>query len=80
MVRVFTLQNFLFYDEDGILILYTEVIKERLLAQQTGQQYDTEQNCMNDQVVKQNRDASCPKMCPVKLVIDSCRNGRSIGG
>ena len=79
VVRAFTLQNFLFYDEDGMLILYSEVIKDRALARQTGQHYGIQKNRMNDQIVKQNRDSSCPKMCPVELAIDIVQMAMQLG-
>ena len=79
VVRAFTLQNFLFYDEDGMLILYSEVIKDRALARQTGQHYGIQKNRMNDEIVKQSRDSSCPKMCPVELAIDIVQMAMQLG-
>ena len=42
----------------------------RGLAEQTGQQYEIQQNRMNDQIVTQNRDRECPKLCAVELSND----------
>ena len=70
VVRAFTLQDFLFYDEDGMLICYKEAIEQRSLAQQTGQHYGIQKNRMNDQIIKQTRDLACPEMCAVELAID----------
>ena len=44
VVRAFTIQDFLFYDKDGMLLCYKEVIKQRSLAQQTGQHYGIQKN------------------------------------
>ena len=79
VVRAFTMQDFLFYDEDGMQISYDEVIMDRALARQTGQHYEIQKNRMNNQIVKQNRDLSCPKMCPVELSIDIVQLATTLG-
>ena len=79
VVRAFTIQDFLFYDEDGMLVSYKEVIKERSFAHQTGQHYGIQKNCMNDQIVKQNRDLACPEICPVKIATDIVEMATQLG-
>ena len=69
VVRAFCLRNFLFYDKDGLLISYKEVLANHSVAHQTGQHYEIQKNRMNDQIIKQNRDISCPELCPVELAI-----------
>ena len=69
VVRAFTIQDFLFYDKDGILVCYKEVIKQRSLAQQTGQHYGIKKNRMNDQIVKQTSDLVYPAICPFEIAI-----------
>ena len=44
VVRAFAIKNFLFYDIDGIIIDYEEVLLDRSLANQAGQQYDIQKN------------------------------------
>ena len=48
VVRASTLRNLLFNDEDGMPISYSEVIKDRALARQTGQHYAIQKNRMYD--------------------------------
>ena len=39
VMQAFTIQDFFFYDKDGMLVCYKEMIKQRSLAQETGQHY-----------------------------------------
>ena len=70
VVRAFTLKIFLFYGVDGIIIAYKEVLVDRYLAIQTAQQYDIQNNRMNNQIVKQNKDLLITHLCPVDIAND----------
>ena len=56
-----------------------DVIEDRDLAEQMGQQYEIQKNRMNGQIVTQNRDHECPKLCAVKLSIDVIVLAKNLG-
>ena len=80
VTRALTMNIFIYYDNDRMIVSTDDVIKDRDLAEQVGQQYDIQKNRMNGQIVTQNRDRECPKLCPVELSIDIILLARNLGG
>ena len=46
------------------------VMLDRDLADQVGQHYEIQENRINKQILKQNRDKVCQKFCPVEGSLD----------
>ena len=70
VVRAFTLKDFIWYDEDGMIVSLDTVLSNRLLAAQMGHHYEIQKNRMNNQIVKQNWDKDCPQLCAIGSSLD----------
>ena len=70
VVWAFTLKNFIFYNEDGMIADADDVLEDKDLLEQTGQECKIQKNRTNGQIMMQNCDHDCPELCPVELVID----------
>ena len=70
VVRSFCLKDFIWYDEDGMIISLAEVLADRELAVQVGHHYEIQKNRQNNQIVTQNRDTAYPSLCTVEASID----------
>ena len=51
VVRSFCLKDFIWYDEDGMIISLTRVLPARELAAQVGHYYEIQKSCQNNQIV-----------------------------
>ena len=69
VVRAFCLKDFVWYDENGMIISLTKVLANRELAAQVGHHYEIQKNRMNNQIVSQNCDTAYPTLCAVETSI-----------
>ena len=70
VMRAFTLKDFIWYDEDGMIVSLDTVLSNRLLAAQVGHHYEIQKNRMNNQIMTQNRDKNCPHLYAVEVSLD----------
>ena len=79
VVRAFTLQNFIFFDEDERILRTKLAVKKREIAQQLGTEYDIQKNRMNGEIITFNREPVCPGLCPVILGLDIVEMAMELG-
>ena len=70
VIRAFCLRNFLFFDEDDMVLDRELALANSELVLQVGQHYDVQKNRVNDQVIKQMRNKERPEFCPVQASLD----------
>ena len=70
VVRAFTQKDFIWYNDDGMILALDEVLHNRSIAAQVGHHYEIQKNRMNDQIVTQNRDKGFSKLCAMEASID----------
>ena len=69
MVRAFTMKDFIWYNDDGMIVALGAVLQNRLVAAQVGHHYEIQKIRTNNQIVTQNRDTHFPKRCAVEASI-----------
>lgn len=79
VVRAFTRENFIFYNEDGMRVPTETCLVHRALAQALGQRYGIQKNKMNGQIITVNREPAFPPFCPVELGLDVVEIASELG-
>ena len=79
VVRTFTTKDYIWYNDNGMIVALEEVLQKRLVAAQVCHHYEIQKNRMNNQIVTQNRDTNFPKLCAVEASIEILKLAMSCG-
>ena len=79
IVRAFTLKNFIFYNNDSIVIPWQQALALPDTVTKFATEYDIQKNRVNGQLITFARDNNHPKLCPVLIALEIVRMATELG-